>query len=462
MLNNKNQRQSTLLQYILFCSISISFLYFFTSFSGEIKPYILSAFIVIATYLYYVLFFLYTRKEDWHSPFSLGFGLLTLYSVGGIIVYELREIYWFNYPADMEVASKSVVLAHIFMLTGRLISAPLIKFVPYEVIKLEFNLKKLYLVIVIFTIVGNFAAMLLYDFYRNVPIFSENIDVARQQLREYSAGRGTLFILQQVLVISVPLSYYYFRFNRHKTRLVEFVILSVACLIPLSFYGGRFFILVPVVLLVITQSVYFKQVKFSVVIGSSVFLLAFAMAFIAYRSFGNDVNSYYATRAIWSDFFPEVRSFAFVVSELGEPRIYKEIFYNFVSTMFPSVLLSFLGIEKKFLLFSIGDFVASATGFNLPIRTGLIGEAYLAYGFTGVSIIFGVLGFVLGFLHRAFEKISRSDARRFIIIVSSTFLALMIPYGTNMLSTTIFATIFASFAVWTCSYNRNRNSKLRY
>jgi hypothetical protein len=95
------------------------------------------------------------------------------------------------------------------------------------------------------------------------------------------------------------------------------------------------------------------------------------------------------------------------------------------------------------LLFSIGDYVASNIGASVPIRLGLLGEAYLAYGIIGIIIVFFCLGVWLELISKGEKRLKAGDCRHFFYIVLGVISALIIPYGTNMISTLVFCIFFA-------------------
>jgi hypothetical protein len=395
------------------------------------------------------LYFVYARStgEPWDSAFSLFLGFHTLYSVGGVVVYELREMFWFNYPAAMDVVGRSILAATFAAIAGRVAGALLGNIaIPRPVTRLVFETNTLELAIWACIAVGNIAAMLLYDFYQRIPLFAVDIDQARVNLTQYSSGRGLLFILQLLLVLGIPLAYYRYKTSAKSTplSLAKFGVQCGACLFPLAFYGGRFYLFSPLLLLALTHSAFVKRVSLFRGMLGGVSVLVMAMIFVAIRVFGPDTDLYYASRAVWADIFPEMRMFGYVAKTVGPLGIYREILVNLVSGLFPSALLAALGIEKRELLFSVGLFVSQNTGnFGVGIRTGLVGESFLAHGYIGVVITFFGVGLLATLITNSLARLPAGDARRFSLICTGLFLALAVPYGSNMLLTTFFVTIFS-------------------
>jgi oligosaccharide repeat unit polymerase len=388
--------------------------------------------------------------------------IYVIYSCAGITIYELREKFWFNYPSNMHEVSISLVIGLFGIFFGNFISNLHSKcFISLKSRhKMEFSIKKLNIITWILIIIGNISAFILYDFYRNIPLFSENIDQARTIFQQYSAGRGTLFILQLLLILASPICYFCFMNKKVKTKIniIQFLIKLALCILPLFFYAGRFYFLTPFILTILFHTVFINKIssKKAMILGVTVFLLA--ISFVCYRIFGNDVNSYYAYRAIWADLFPEIRMFGFVANTIGSIGIYKEMFYNFISSLFPSIILEAIGYDKSTLLFSIGRFVSDNTGeFNVGVRTGLLGESYLAAGFYGIFILFAAIGFVLSKLTVFMKKLTKNDSRLYIIIVISLMLSLSILYGTNLLLTTIFSSFFTTVIV---KYGSKRSKRI--
>lgn len=402
--------------------------------------------------IYYFSYFLLYKKENWSKPINLGIGFHFLYGIGGLVVYLLRSEYWYNFVADIEIMTNSFNIATCSIVFGRF-------FVEFLFTKTRvpnpifFKTDRLQLVVLSMIIVGNIACMLLYNFYTSIPLFSSDVDAARISIREYSPGKGSLFILQILLIEAIPLIYFLFRLKRKNIfDFLVFLFLSLISFAPLVFYGGRFYFVTPILLVILLQNIFFQRIKLRYILPISLSIIIVSMIFIAYRIFSpSEINRGYAVYAIWADLFPEMRMFGYVTYLIGEPNIYKEITTNVLSSLFPSLLLEIVGIQKKMLLFSIGDFVAGNVGTSVPIRTGLLGESFLAYGYIGVFIAYSTLGIILALLSKAAGLFHRLDSRQFLFIVSSMFLTLVIPYGTNMISTTIFASIFACIVIVTSS-----------
>ncbi len=402
--------------------------------------------IFLTIYYYYYSFI--KNKGTWTNPFSLTFFFQVFFSIMGILVFEFREKFWTNYPSDMEIVGFSVFLSPSMMLLGKLIASILIHKEKTNLVYI-FNFKKLNQIIWIMVLIGNFACMLLYDFYRDIPLFSSDIDASRIEIRAFSSGRGTLFILQLLLVIAIPLIYLRFMNKKGKSwkDLFIFVVQFFLCFIPLLFYGGRFYFLTPIFLVIITHSVFIRPINLQQAFISGIIMLIIALIFVTYRIFGANLDMNLFERAVWADIFPEIRAFGYVAFLIQEPHLYPKIIVNFISSLFPSTVLGLFNINKQLLLFSIGDYVASIIGSSLPIRLGLLGEAFLAYGMNGIAIVYFFLGFYLSIVSKIMRNLPVGDSRQFIGIIIGVISALIIPYGTNMFLTLFFCIFFSIIVV---------------
>lgn len=434
---------------IFFLSIPITLVILSIISQSEISqnyPFILNSLISIAVVSFYLLYVSFERHESWHNPFNITLLFQIVFSILGIIVYELREAFWTNLPADMNIVGKAVLIAPTMMILGNIISRGIFR-KRSEYSLMVFSRKRLRWTIIALTILGNLAAIKLFDFYRSIPLFSSNIDASRLQITSYSAGRGSLFILLLLLIISIPLIYIQLMTKKNK-RIRDyflFVFEFLLCYIPLLFYGGRFYFLAPILLTFVAHSVFINKITVRQAFVFGGIILVVAMIFVIFRIFGTDVDKYYAFRALWADLFPEIRAFGFIAYEVQNPQIYGKIINNFLVSLFPSVIFDFFNLNKQLYLFRIGDYVASIIGSSLPIRLGLLGESYLAYGIRGVIIAYSTLGFMLGLITAKFEKLHVNDVRKFQGLAFGVIAALIIPYGSNMVLTLFFCSIFTNF-----------------
>ncbi|HSN74926.1 MAG TPA: hypothetical protein VL334_07520, partial [Anaerolineae bacterium] len=300
-------------------------------------------------------------------------------------------------------------------------------------------------------VVGNFAALILYDFYRSAPLLSANIALGRADLVQYSAGRGKLFILQNLLVVAVPLSYYLYRTSTsHKLWVfAKFLAQTMLCLIPLSLYGGRFYILAPLILTVLTHSVFIRRIPIRVLAVGGITILSAAMMFAFLRFIRSDALTRSFSDTLATEFFPEMRFFELTAKVLGPVNLYREMILGLLASLLPSSLLLFLGADKQDLLFAIGSYVARALNSADPIgiRIGLLGESYLGYGYVGVSFLYLVIGMALQYLDNKFDDMPAGDGRLYTIITISLYVSLAVMYGTGGLISTFFATLFVYFIV---------------
>lgn len=442
-----------LIYYFAFFVVGVLFVisYFYSGL--DIKQYLWVALLICIIYVFFII--AYTQKDViyWYYPFSLVLGFYCLFSVAGIMIYQLREIWWFNYPAEMDVSAKAALIGLVGLLLGRwyrnIIQLPR-KFIKRKGLR-EFNIPKLKRITWAYITVGNIAAGILYNFYTNlsiIPLLSSNSDGARYALTRYSPGKGSLWILMLLLMIAIPQAYVvllsYGKLNLR--RWFEFIFQFILSFIPLTLYAGRFYFLTPLVMLILVHVFLRKSIsiiKMGIVVAV---ILLFAMGFVAFRVTGSPLGGQ-ATRIIWADLFPEMRSFAMAVYFVGNPKIWKQIIVNIVSSWLPSIVFSLVGEYKPDFLFSIGRFVTSNVDQSLRtfgggIRAGLLGESYFAYGFLGVLMTFFFLGFITTAMDKIINEADIWDVRRFRSILMSIVLALSIPYGTNMFITSLFIFIF--------------------
>ena len=441
-----------LISYLLWGTVGIvlTYMFFYTKMLESYLPDCFYWFLimVVASLIWF------DRKKyiyNWHLPIAFLFSIHVIYVVMGVLVYVARDIYWFNYSANMDIVYTSAIISVIAMI----LAAPICEILYNLINKTDtvyiISLKKLNSVIWFLIIVGNLATFKLFDYYTNIPLFSYNIKQAKLDASSFSAGKGMLITLMQLLTIVIPyVHYYYCTLSRQNSKAFYkffFYWLKIfLCIIPLSFYGGRFYIILPIILVLFFHTYFFNRLSLKTILPFFVFIISISMIFVSFRIAGSSLSFATATRAIWADLFPEIRGFGMVVSYIGCPYIYKEMIVNFFIKFFPSFVLIPCGIDKQQYLLTIGRYVSEnvdATLSGNAIRTGLLGESYLAGNYTGVFILHFCIASLALYFTRKLIILEKNDFRNTHFLIAGVTLSTSVVYGTNQLYTFVLITVIS-------------------
>ena len=398
----------------------------------------------------------------WYDPFPLMLSLYFTYAFGGLGVYIARDLWWYNWPADTEVPALALVIGLIALIAGyaawRIVTirAPLKQ---RHATAWGWNRSRLRYALYATLMLGVIGAYFVFDRFRVIPLMAADVEQARIYINRNSPK--PFWPLWNLLLQSAPLAYILYRIEgRTDVARLRLLAVSATSLLMLSLYGGRSFLLVPVILTLLIY-VHELQPRFSLARAGAfgVAVLCFAMLFIAYRSQRESYDLNRAFRFMIADFFPEVRTFALAVHDLPDLQAGYEGLTTVIVGIVPSGFLSVLGVDKSELWKPIGTRVLEGLDFSgiLGLRMSLVGELYFMGHWTTIAVVMGLLGVWLGYLDHRLHR-GRAAIDRYPYIVAGLLTMLLIPYGTLYFVTVVWVLVPAFAISWFCRTPRASRS----
>jgi hypothetical protein len=396
----------------------------------------------------------------WYYPFPFMLSLYSLYAFCGLGVYVLRDLYWFNWPADISAAGDALLVGLAGLVAG---------YVAWLVLTLRkraslalptcwgWNCKRLRIAVHATLLLGTVGAYFTFDHFKNIPLFAEDTEAARLLIAQSSPK--LFWPLWNVLMHTLPLAYVLYRVEgRTPVARLRLVTVSVYSLALLGLYAARSVLLFPVIL---TLLIYVHELspRFSLRRAGAVAVaaIAFSMLFIGYRAQrgGSDVG----LAASWmvGDLFPEVRTFALALHEAPELRVGDQTVSSLAVGLVPSGVLTVLGVDKAAVWRPIGGIFRDKLGFSniLGLRLSLAGELYFIGGWFAIALTMSLIGLLLGVLDYCVRD--ASDAvHRYPYVLAGLLTALLVPYGTAFLLTCLWVGVPGFGIAWFCQTSRPR------
>jgi hypothetical protein len=390
--------------------------------------------------------YLVKLKHRWHHPFFLFFSWLFAFLFFGTYMYFVRKLFFAGYPGEITTATLAGTVALAGVVCGYGFTAcvaslgtmgkrPRIELASVR----EWDSSRANILNWGLIALGWVAAFMIFQRFTLIPLFSDDVDAMRVVVNKESAGY--LWPVWMLLFQSIPLSFvhYWFRGKGIGGQIALALKVTLA-LVPLTFYASRFLMLFPF-LVTLVLYIYLRRPDFSIQKAFYVFvtIMAFAMAFVAYRIFGGELTSQHFFKAFLADFFPEVRTFATALVFVDPEPLTREVFGTVIAGLFPSKLLSLLGFDKSELWQPIGEIILNFFPWSaniLGLRTSFVGEIYLAASIRGVLISMLVIGVILYFLDCSVQRHAMS-VTVFPTAVLTALLIALVPYGTIFIITTV-------------------------
>jgi hypothetical protein len=389
------------------------------------------------------------------KPHSVVVAVWEYYFAGGMIMYLVRERLWFNYTGDIwtvfwaGVAMTASLWAGVQLVRARGLFGPralrprtALPSVPGRLTAFAW----------LFTALSYVGAVGIYVQSGVIPVLSARVDAARVIVNRTASG----FMLPLVMlgIIAVGLHFAAMEVRRSggaPRRIGSALAGALIALPPLFLYGGRFFVIMPM-LLVAIMWIWENRSRLRALATPLVGAAAAgtAMWWVVLRIYGSTATSAQVFRGLMNDTLSEMRLFALSLYQVPREGLAMNILGPVATGLLPERVATLLGIDKAALFRPIGGVVMSslyqfAGNEFLGIRLSALGEFYLGFGLVGVC----ALGLVVGGLAILVDGIAEDEdaGRRLVAAVATAALAAIMPYGSVFIITVVTLTAPTVFAV---------------
>jgi len=377
------------------------------------------------------------------EPHHVVLGAFEFYFMAGMIMFIVRERYWYNYYAEMPTVFWSGVYMTFAMWAGVWLHRRIrSRRGARRGAKIALSAQRLEAVAVAFAVVGWLGAAGIVVQTRIVPVLSAGVDSARVQVSQQASG----FLLPMIMLGIIAII---FRIASEAVRRESGLLLSTGKAIafgfaaspPLLLYGGRFFIILPLALVALWWTWRSKRASAQFVLpAAAIGGFALSMALVVLRIFGSAATRAQATRAVMNDLFPEMRVFGMALYQVPRSDLWQNIIGTVTTGLMPGALAGFLGIDKTALYRPMGrTILASLYQFRendiLGIRISILGEVHLAFGLMGVVTMALLIGFAASSLTSRLRRGGIDDT--LIATVFTALLVALMPYGSVFLITVL-------------------------
>lgn len=409
----------------------------------------------IQWYIAYIIItcfgFIYLIQGDmsnFKNPLVIFFIVYSVYFIVGFfmwIVWEflfpVPELPLFRFDSDpLTVILVGYLSLYTIVIAGEIGSYLASKWKVKTITYSNKNMNKTYLELLswFILIAGFISAYILFAGFREAPLLAaEAKDMVRLEVVRRSSGFTWVFYMLLILMPSIV----YLKANgKFKSIGIIDILKVILSLTILSLYAGRFFMLSPIMIVLLLHMHNYSHKISLLKIGFIMLLvIIFSIYFIGYRIYGTEVNIDLAIRAFFVDFFPEVRMFAAAVTRVAQHEYLDNVLTTIAMGFVPSKMAEIVGLDKSRLWQPIGGYVSqlfSELGGELGIRLSWIGEWYIAGGLPAVIGATFISAFIVGWLNYKLttrKELALQYKFKYIIII---FLIIMtIPYGTLFIVT---------------------------
>lgn len=343
----------------------------------------------------------------------------------GIYMWAYREANFYNWDGDFWFVLRCFTIIDFFLTSFGLfvLSRCQMKNLPLNKSSMKLN-RVFFLMLMLSEYVGIY---LFTAGFKIIPMLSSDVDDARFELGGMArpgAGIGMLLVNLGVLCV---IHLYFSKMSKILKALLFFVIY-----IPFLLYGGRFLMIMPILLLMIIiliqkvdQIRWANIVKYGIGVGFAFFLL---MYYGAYRKNGSDMETEFLLDFITGDLFPEFRG-AIGSYSLNKKDLSIDFFYFLMANFIPGFVATPLGIDKSKQL-SIGSYIADLLGFDglFGIRISFTGELLLTNMF--VLLLFWCLLITIVLkINQLYFRIEQWNFSKMILLYIGISIGPIIPYG---------------------------------
>lgn len=404
---------------------------------GEGRFYVYASMCILLFLLLNISVAVLGRKEMLCSPAVLLSVVAMLFSIFGGGIFLIRDSYGIGMGGDpVEPAAFFRRFCYFFyfcsLIDFRDRSIGALGSFEFSVFA-NFQLK----LVLIFALLC-FGIYIATEGFSQVAILSENPDAVRYQNRGVSnVAVGSLFLLFGIHAFVIIVSL----LEVKKISFFVFLVLFIVYYTPLVLSASRLLMMLPFVSLALIKIQYLKSLtgRRLVMVGAIVLAaLSFAFIFGAYRSHGvlQDFSQVVSFLAL--DLFPEFSGVVFTQGLVD--GCFVTPLATVISGIFPSKLLSMIGVDKFEHFQMVGAMVGELWNSNYSIRLSLIGELYFASAGQIFSFMLFLCLFVILLCFKIFVK---PDRYRHIYVVTGVLVALSIPYGAVFLVITVQFFIFS-------------------
>ncbi len=355
---------------------------------------------------------------------SIGFGTLNYF----LVVHYLNP----SFPGNPNKALTYALLGVITMMLTFMLSLKLLLLITrtrtprspkQQQVAPVWDVKKLRILVHIGFWLTLFGLGYVYATIGYIPITLEA--ATGQERSQISSQLLTLTYFFDLGIVEIILASIYLIIRR-RLEVTILVMLMITTFLVLGL-GARFFILFPILLLILTYRNYGGTLKYRrLVIGFIVYLLLSTL-YLSLRGdpFIRMVSAsslpWYVRLAITN--FPEFQDYIRIVDyypyQNGGITLLPAVL-----SLIPKELWSVFNVDKLYYLsftssYLIQDFLSAGS----PIRVGIFGEFYMNFGLNGIIVGMGILGVVSGLLEYLYILTPKSAGRLVILNFFTAVLA---------------------------------------
>lgn len=395
--------------------------------------------------IFFLNLYLYKIKT-WCMPFFMFQLVAFVFFAGGLIIYYLRDTFYVTYEKNLIAPTIAYIIIIVASNFAYYIPQALKKKnkslkILSKITNIDFDIKRIIIILSITIPLSYISAYKLFGGFANAPLFSDNIDLARFRLAGTSRGYlwfGLFSAFHSVTLLVAIASIV-------KKDIIKYILLLITFIIsifPLILYGGRSFVLIPILISVffITRT---KNISFSKVIFLFIIIFIFAIQlFGMLRTYDERViSSSKFLHYIFTATFPEVRTIANISEKISGHEVNSKPLYSFLAATLPKILFTLFGLDKSEFNIPIGAAMSSYDPDSIAgqgYRTTLLGEIYLLHDYLGILIwglCIGLLFYILD--NRCIYIYNKPNIYNYNASYNIVLPMAAIPYGTTFISTIV-------------------------
>lgn len=350
------------------------------------------------------------------------FGLILFFLVAGAMVYEIRELYFYNLPGNTEVFNTELLAVLVLLLPVVLIRWKQRYVRPFRWIEIS----------ILFFL--EYSGMLVMTrFLTIIPLLQTNVDSGRADVQAFSGVGIGWFLLVfpgSLLIVSI---------YNDSTPLLRKGVQLLLAYFPFILYGGRSLMVFPI-MVVLFDRILNRNMGLSLTrsISIGVVAITLVLSFGVWREFGELSLNTESLAWMAADAATEYRSGVNVLHNLHAQRV-PGFWQNLPAGLIPGFLWELFGENKTEYYHQIGTVVTSNSHyykeFDGGMRLGLLGELAISNRTTRyiVLVTLLIMLFVVKYL------------RGYTSIIVYTCVLFSIPYGINFLMNGLQVIVYSYF-----------------
>ena len=377
----------------------------------------------------YLLFLFVLSKVEMRLVLGLIFGFV----IAGNIVYDIREVLYYNLPGDREKYN------------GELLTI-LVLLTPIFLTRIEWNntieLSKFDVrILFLLELIG---AFIMTNGFTNIPLLNSSVDASRRVVQS-SSGVGIGFFL---LVFSGSILMMRMFRTAHGFNARSVVSVGVIFL-PFILYGGRSLMLFPFVCVILDRFLIQKRtINAKFIVMGILLTFIFVSSFGIWREFGSLSLNTESIAWLVGDLATEYRSGVNVLYNLKQERL-DQFWQNIYSGLFPGFIWDVVGEDKAKYYHQIGIIVTKNSHyfreFDGGMRLGILGELAISTWRSRLIVTLTIF-MILQFVKRV---------HGYIAIPIFCCLFFSVPYGINFIMNAAQFVVYSFLIFGLLSYAKN-------